>query len=380
MHMKKRKTSFLLLVVLPFLLLLSGHGTAAGMMEAEINGQDAVSGSTLKGILEQYSFDEITSLVITGGSVGTEEFNLLKNTTPEEPQPTFLLPNLKRFCIAKQVAVTAGVPDKFMFQHPAIEVIELNTSIGFTLGERAFAECRRLERIHAPFATALGNSSFRMCQSLKTAEIPHAFSLGTYTFNGCTALSSITFGEIVPQEFPMGCFPEQPLTLRIPKGQSSTYQARLSHYGNLAFEEYGEESGVPDSNGNVILEGVAKASYTVSVTPSVSFGDLVKNGQSIEKNLEITAEELFLEEGQQVKAIVKGKEDGFYMSTAGRAKVPVEVIGQNGNKIASGGVFGSLCAQGERQTGQIVLNQNNLPFAGEYTGTLTFEFSVEDKS
>ncbi len=99
------------------------------------------------------------------------------------------------------------------FEEPDDEMIR-NDTVLKTIGEFAFAECKKLRTISIPeYVQTVGWGAFRSCESLMMAEYSTRTYLGIYAFANCKALFKVSKTDSLSEGLFSGCesLPESPI-------------------------------------------------------------------------------------------------------------------------------------------------------------------------
>ena len=121
----------------------------------------------------------------------------------------------------------------------ALSCVVINKGLT-SINELAFAECESLESISLPKTLKeIGPKAFHSCTSLISLSIPSSVScIGEYVLCSCPSLNTITSLIETPFKVKYICDQPQKVTLRVPAGTKSKYEATAGWNQFFIIEEF----------------------------------------------------------------------------------------------------------------------------------------------
>ena len=144
-------------------------------------------------------------------------------------------------------------------------------------------------------------------------------------------------------------------------------QAVNKALGNIAYNSY---------NNVTPVTAAVNPSYTIVIPPSVNFGTLVKNNNTVERTFNVAAQNLIIDNGAKVQVMVASDFNMKNGTDAAAAKLAYSLFNQatGGTALATGAEFASFTADGTHD-GRAEVNTNAITAAGSYQGTMVFTIS-----
>lgn len=181
-------------------------------------------------------------LTVTGGNtitgVTVPEMNIVANAayTAVANNAFKDVPILKSFSGTNIVTVGNSA-----FQNSSIQSVSLSSAT--TIGDYAFAYCRKLTSVTVPLAITIGEEAFSGCNLLTSINFPSATSLGNHCVQG-ERLTDLYLGYDGVVTLNGHCFEDDSgnsFRVHVPAGQVVNYENNQSwqNYKNYLTEEYG---------------------------------------------------------------------------------------------------------------------------------------------
>ncbi len=147
----------------------------------------------------------------------------------------------------------------------------------------------------------------------------------------------------------------------------------------------GAQSITQPGSGGTSIEAttviITKPSFTVSVSSGISLGTLIRTETDSYKTapLSVGVTEIQSLDGKQVRVSISTSDGSFCLYNAQNDALPYEVYNQaeDGTPLASGDTY-HVFTSVETVSGRVQVNEKDITAEGDYSATLTFNFSVED--
>ncbi|WP_418666338.1 leucine-rich repeat protein [Allofournierella sp.] len=97
--------------------------------------------------------------------------------------------------VSMENAVTIGAR-AFASRNDPMKLSAIGFPAAATIGERAFYDCKQLERASFPQVTEIGALAFKSCNKLKTISFPKAIKVGDEAFAACYMLETVKMEQV----------------------------------------------------------------------------------------------------------------------------------------------------------------------------------------
>lgn len=161
--------------------------------------------------------------------------------------------------------------------------------------------------------------------------------------------------------------------------------------GTIRIFPSASEVATPDSQQNAKVRAVVidnpgpsenVPTYTTTIPAELNLGTLNKSTTTSikQQGFEVKVADVKNLDGKQVHITISVGDDGFNLKS-GNKVLPYKVFNssQDGTALTNGGTFVDFTADGT-QAGRIEVDQADITTVGSYSGTLTFNISLDDLS